>query len=144
MKTRFLDHYRRAVAEGEPLPKALVKLGHWHITRGRNPGGIPSVGNLLVDIARFHGLSALSINIQPVNPPGRHWSITDYPEYAFLEPVADPARWQVLDLRPLRGPLHAGSLIVSPEAHDMIFGFDLLLLLGGTDRAQVTWEAEGR
>lgn len=143
MKTRFLDHYRRAVAAGETLPKALVKLGHWHVTRGHNPGSVPSVGNLLSEIARFNGRRALSINIQPVNPPGRHWSITDYPDYALFATVGDPTKSQLVDLRPLRGYLHAGSLSVSEDVRRVIFGYDLLLLLGGTDRGQVTWD-EGR
>ena len=139
MKDRFTRHYRRAVAAGEPKPRAIAKLGHWHIVRGHNRGNVSSLGSFLVDLARFHGMAALSIAIQPVNRPGRHWSITDYPEYAPLTDVADPERWLLVDLRPLRAHVHTGTLDVSAEAHAEIFGYDLLLFLGGTDRGRITW-----
>ncbi len=139
MKSRFLEHYRRATAGGEELPKAVAKLGHWHIMRGLGPGNVPTFGDFLVDVTRFNGTDAVSINIQPVNEPGRHWSITDYPEYAPVTGVADPDRWMLVDLRPLRGYVHSGALPVSSELRQMVFGFDLLLLLGGTDPGRTTW-----
>lgn len=144
MKTRFLACYRRAEDRGEPMPKALVKLGHWHVIRGYNPGNVLSFGSFLREVARFHGNRALSISIQPVNPPGRHWSITDHPEYSIFSCVARPESWQLVDLEPLRGHVHAGSLEVTDEVHDLIFGFDLLLLMGGTDQGRATWTGNGR
>ena len=40
-------------------------------------------------------------------------------------------RWTIVDLRPLRGYLHAGKIRVEPELRQMIFGFDAALLIGG-------------
>ena len=142
MKSRFLARYRWAVAGGEAEPRAIAKMGQWHIRRGSNPGNTPTLGSFLVEVARFHDRQALSINIQPVNRLGRHWSITDYDDYDLFREVADPDRWRLVDLRPLRGYVHSRALRVPADLRTMIFGFDLLLLLGGTDPGRATWQEE--
>src|SRR5262245_41275946 len=53
---------------------------------------------------------------------------------------AAPDKWQIVDLRPLRGYVHDGSLSVKGAARETIFGFDLLLLMGGTDEGRTTWK----
>lgn len=139
MKTRFIEHYRQELTRVDPLPRAIAKLGHWHVMRGHGPGSVPTLGSFLVDVARFNGMSAISISIQLVNKPDRHWSITDYPEYDAITGAADSEKWVLVDLRPLRGYIHSGFLTVSKEARETIFGFDLLLLLGGTNKGKATW-----
>jgi hypothetical protein len=106
----------------------------------RGPGGVPTFGNFLGELARANDLGALAISIQPVNKPGRHWSITDYPAYEPLTRVADPDAWVAVDLRPLRALAQAGLIRLTQEARETVFGCDLLLLIGGTDRGRATWK----
>lgn len=141
MKTRFVARCRRPVADGAGPVRAVAKMGHWHMTRGIGPGSVPTFGNFLADVARMNGFGSISIAVEPVNVAGRHRSITDHAAYAPLTAAADPGTWIVVDLRSLRGFVQAGMMEVSPETREMIFGFDLLLLMGGTDAGEATWAA---
>ena len=42
----FMSEYRKAQTAGEPLPKVLLKLGHWHLLRGMTESILINGGNL--------------------------------------------------------------------------------------------------
>lgn len=118
MKEAFRRQYASAQQERERLPRVLVKAGHWHVGRGLNPGDVLSLGSFLTDLAAVEGKTALLINLQPLNPPGQLWSLSDYPAYAPLAAAGDPQHWVLVDLRPLRGMVHAGVFQVSSEVRE--------------------------
>ncbi|HSR51348.1 MAG TPA: hypothetical protein VLV83_11005 [Acidobacteriota bacterium] len=139
MKDAFLRQYRRAMAQGDSLPKVLIKSGHWHSLKGRNLGNIFTLGNLVSQLARSNGRESLHIGISVINEPGRHWSISEDEDWAPIAAVSSPEEWTLIDLRPLRPYLHSGLFKLSPSLEEMAFSFDLALVLGGTDAGSIEW-----
>lgn len=132
MKSNFARHLQKARAAGEERPKAIVKMGGWHTTRGFNSGLVGSLGNAIEGLARLDGGGSISIDVTVANQPGQHWSITDYEDYAYVFPAVSPDHWTLVDLRPLRGHFLSGWIDLPKEARDQIFGFDYLLIMSGT------------
>ena len=122
-----------------PQPKALVKMGHWHVSRGENPSHISTLGTMMDGVARLNDLGALAISVTVVNQEGQHVNITDYEGYETLKLIADHRKWQILDLRPLRDWNYARKFEASDGFRDWLYKFDLLLLLGNTHEGTYAW-----
>lgn len=132
MKELFVDAYRRAQDAGDSLPKVLLKLGHYHLYRGRFRSNVYTLGNFVSEFAKSNGMQSFSMTTQLINEPGVFWTLGDYEEYKPVADVGDAHRWTIVDLRPLRGYAHAGHLEgLHPDLEQWIFAFDAVLLIGG-------------
>ena len=135
MKNLFLRGYRAAEAKGEPQPKVLLKLGHWHMYRGQGPSRLQTLGNFVTEFATANGSEAFVIGVYLRGP----WR--DVANRKGLEPLAmatDPGAWTLIDFRPLRQAAAAGQFgALNPNLLREIYGFDAALVFGpasaGTD-----------
>ena len=135
MKTLFLDYYDEARRAGTPLPRALVKMGHYHVIRGRNWGNQYSLGDMLVNLARANGQGAFAIGAYANNQSGDYGILATNADYGVFATAATPGRVAIIDVRPLRAFAHAGRIKLTPEQARAVFGFDALLFIGNTTRA---------
>jgi hypothetical protein len=115
---------------------------------------LPSLGNFASEFARSHDLGFFSIAIVPFNASGGKGAA--YGPFASNEhgkdlagfaAIAAPDRWTLLDLRPLREyPYFRALVAAEPEASDpgqadlrrLVYGFDALLMIGGSAKATHT------
>jgi hypothetical protein len=152
MKTRFLAEYRFAEQRDGKPPKVLLKFGQYHLYRGLSPVQVPSLGNFVSDFARARESGFFSIYIVPTGKADAA-GVTAYLPFAgsersrFLKafaPLADPTRWTLLDLRPFReSPYYHALRDAAPDLSDdqrqdlrrLVYGYDALLLIGGSSRA---------
>lgn len=143
MKRQLAFHLRAARRDGEDRPRVLLKFGHWHATRGKNPGNVHALGGFAAAVANFHGSDAFSVATALVGDP----ETQPPPEYKALAAAGDPDGWRVVDFRPIRPLVRAGLVEgVTPELEDWIFDFDAALLIGGSREATFDrlLEAAGR
>ncbi|NOT07985.1 MAG: hypothetical protein HOP28_07245 [Gemmatimonadales bacterium] len=145
LRENFLVHYRAASRSG-PAPRAMIKLGASHSYRGRSLVNTFDVGSLVPELAAELGRT--SVGIMLVGGNGSQDALFDintfsyapvpgaYNNVAWLRPfyaLADSSAWTLFDLRRLRPPLTQGRLgTVAAGAQQAIFGFDFLVVLGGS------------
>jgi len=126
MKARFMERYRIAL-QGEDLPKAIVKMGHWHTLRGIYRGDVLTFGSFLSELATANGSESLMVATYVVNGPDE-WRNSG----GAIARVADPNGIVVIDLRPLRPLAHQDAISDLSEGwRDLIFQSDMLLIIGG-------------
>jgi len=127
MKLRFMEQYRLAQAAGDPLPRVLAKLGHWHIFRGIYRSDVPTFGNFLSGFAQSNGMTTFILSTCVVDSP-EAWRNTG----GTLAAVAGGSAYTVIDLRPLRPYAHQGMI---PDLDDgwkrLLFRADALLVIRG-------------
>lgn len=163
LRHNFLHH--RAAAD--PGAKVLVKMGGFHLTRGRTPNNTYDLGNLLSELARAEGgiggeaptraEGGRSFHVLVLGGPGRRrgaidtrtlglravptvLSVPDQP-YRPLGQAALDDRWTLFDLRPLRPLADAGELgELHRRLEDLIFGYDAAVVLVGSTPAEMLLE----
>lgn len=137
MKFLFMHWYRQAQARGEVLPRAVVKMGNIHLTRGTNSLAVLSMGNFLAEFAKSNGMSSFHIVAYINNDkPGSYTILKDDPGLGPLAKNAPSDQWIVYDLRPLRAVFHAGRLEgITPDLVRLIFSYDAALLIGSGTHA---------
>ncbi len=142
-RENFITRYRADSAGGR-TPRALFKMGSWHMYRGKSPGQAHTIANLAHEMAFLNGMEAYGIHVISVG--GYVPGLSDHPAWMRpLLPDALPETPIVIDLRPLKpwAGLFAG---LAPEVdrwqvRDLIQGFDALVLLPNSRRA--TWDLTG-
>jgi hypothetical protein len=136
MKDLLMDEYRLAQRRGDRLPKALLKFGQWHLFRGMSPGSIFPMGNFISEFAKSNGMSSLHVYFASHNPAGGFRPALDKEWLKPFAQAAPVAEWTLVDLRPLRNYWHAGRIPRGTvDFQRMIFGYDVLFLLGGASPA---------
>jgi hypothetical protein len=134
MKRNFLERYRAAQAAGERLPKVLLKFGNVHTGLGRNENYVHSLGNFLHEFAFANGLGSFNMIAWIMNPPGKYWTISDYPEYRPLISTASATETYLFDLRPLRAHSYSKAFnALHPKMRDLVFRQDAVLIIGGAN-----------
>ena len=130
MKNLFLRSYRRAQAAGDPTPKVLLKLGHWHVMRGRSPGHVFTLGNFIDGFAQGNGSEAFLIGISTVSDVAGRGTLSDYPDYAPLTAAGAGYALTLVDLKALRGLAHGRKLPgLSSELSEWLFQYDAAVLI---------------
>ena len=139
MRRNLAARLRAALADGRS-PKALVKMGLEHMTRGVNDVGGFDVGSLLPEYALVRGGRTFSLM---VIGEGEHAVFDAKTLSSRAQPLDDPAelglagltgaikqpRMRILDLRPLRQLVVGADLPASVNRY--VQGFDALLLWRG-------------
>ena len=132
MKALFMLEYRRAQAAGDPLPKVVLKLGHYHLVRGRSWSDVLSLGNFISEFAKSNEMDSFHLAIYNNNASGEYGVLAATPDYKVLADAASRDKWTVVDLRPLRALVHGGNVTgLNSELRRVIFGFDAAFLIGG-------------
>lgn len=133
MKWLFAQNYHAALKADGRVPKAILKMGHWHLFRGLGPGGVYTTGNFVSDVATLNGMESFHIAIMLDDGSGSPHDLAKSTPWAQpLVAVSYPDSWTLIDLRPLRGHAHAGRLGTLDNAfRRMILGFDAVLLIRG-------------
>ena len=135
MKTLFMREYRLAQSAGEPMPKVLLKFGHYHIIQERSWSSVLSLGNFVLEFAKSNNMDSVHLAVFMNNASGDYGVLSAGEDYKALASAAPNDKWTIVDLRPLRSYLQAGQVTnVQPEMRRLIFGFDAALLLGGGSR----------
>ena len=141
MKRRFLDEYRRALAADGRPPKVILKLGHWHVFRGEGPSNLQTLGDFVSEFAIANDSRSFHVAIFPDNGPGGYGDLAAWPDHTplLLSVAAPPARWTIVDLRPLRAFYSRVTANLTPEQKDWfrrwVYGFDAALFIGDMHRA---------
>lgn len=167
-RVRLLKHnFLRHRAAADPGVKVMVKMGGFHMLRGRTPNNTYDVGNLLTELARAEGGAVdadpavadggRTFHFMVLGGPGRQRGGIDPETLGVrtaptvlssgqhwshpLGQVAFGDRWTVIDLRPLRPLADAGELGDLPPAFvDAIFGYDAAVVLAGSTPARLLLE----
>jgi hypothetical protein len=145
-KRQFGRMLREATAADGTMPRVMLKFGGYHMMRGRTTTDVYDLGSLASELADAAG--AQSFHVMVVGGAGTERAVADptVMEYravpagvqreawaAPLFELADPARWTLYDLRPLRPLLAANRL--GPVAERMartIWAFDAYIVLSGS------------
>lgn len=159
IKRNFLRYRERA----EPGTKVLVKMGGWHLMRGRTPNLTYDVGNLLSELSLAEGepelASSGSFHLMVVGgPEGKRGSldpttwgirerptVTSDPEHwsSSIGRAGFDDRWTLLDLRPLRADVARGAFGELPDRlEEMVFAYDAVAVIAGSTAATAL-EPEG-
>lgn len=160
IKRNFL-RYRH---EASPEARVMVKMGGFHVMRGRTPNNTFDIGNLLSELSlveardRPETLTAAeeerSFHVVVLGGPGRQRATVDQEtlgarevptvlssrEYRAraLGEAAYGDRWTVFDLRALRPLVDAGELGEIPDdLEEMIFAYDAAVVLVGSTPARM-------
>ena len=133
-----------AAADDDPLPKALMKFGSWHLYEGLSPTRVHTIGDFFSNVARFNGQNFLSIHFvsRPDGPDGNMEQI------GFIWPFVrglDADEFSVVDLRPFRSYPNR-ALVEKAEGDEwgrdhkeafvrLVYGYDLIFFIGRTKAA---------
>ncbi len=137
IRRAFVEHYRAA---GD-APRALLKMGGFHLHRGRTPVNVLDVGTLAAMLAEFEGRT--SFHLMAMAGPGTQAAALGpggatlhpagvHPWAAPLYQASHPDRWTLFDLRPLRPHLDAGRIAPPRELERLIWGYDAVLVMVGS------------
>jgi hypothetical protein len=127
MKRRFLEEYARARDAGDPEPRVLLKLGHWHLMRGISRGNVPTFGNFASEFATAHGWETFYLSCYVVDGP-EQWRNSA----AFGDLALPGETFTVIDFRPLRPYAHQGTIGELSAAWKLLFfGADAALIIRG-------------
>ena len=145
MKSLFMHYYRDAQAQGDALPKVMLKSGHWHLMKGASPGHCYTLGTFVMDLAKSNGMSSFHLMVSMVNEGENASSITKYPQYDPITRAASVDSWAIVDLRPLRGYLYAGKLgDLHADLQHWIYSYDAVLLIGGATSGSYVTDVKRR
>lgn len=148
MKRLFSRRYREARAaarepspggrEGASLagqPRVMVKLGLYHLSRGRKlVGEVPTLGNFLSELAVFEGSESFHLAAVTDAEEVRGAGIAD-PFLAAAEPAGGPV---LLDLRPLHPLVGSGELGELPATlRRLVLDYDAVVVLPDTGMGTV-------
>jgi hypothetical protein len=139
-KQAFVQDYRRSIALGDNLPKALFKFGDEHMVHGLNTVAAFPIGNFAHEFAIFNGFDAYSIDVLPLGAYAK-WS--DIPAWMLpLLPPSAPKGEVIVDLRALR-PYQKLFRVKLPDKDQGPFrvfvnGYDAVVILPDTRKADMT------
>ena len=139
MKANFIRYYRLAQKD-EELPKALLRFGDTHASRGLSPTRVYSLANFVSELAMSNGLEMFNILMvggaesQARTAEGMH--DTTFARANWLQPLVELGKkddWALFDLRPLR-PIIDSDLINNRPSKliDLIWRYDALLILNNS------------
>jgi hypothetical protein len=138
MKRLFLEQARAAERRDGAPPKALLKFGANHVTRGLSPTHVPSLGNFVYELAAADGAKVLSVLM--ICGPGA--SVVDFmgnvtaadgafaERFGFLAAHVASSGFTVIDLAPWKDRPRAWAAVPADVA-DAIWAYDALLVVSG-------------
>ena len=136
MKRLFLRQYRAAEVAGR-TPRALFKMGAWHMYRGRNPNQAFPIGNFVHEFAISNDAEAYGVYVVALGE--NYADVSDLSSWMAPLISAKPDQPVVIDLRALQptAKLFVDQVPVEqrPALRDFIYGFDALVILPNSQKA---------
>ncbi|HYW14376.1 MAG TPA: hypothetical protein VE871_20580 [Longimicrobium sp.] len=142
-KRQFMHYLHGAMGrDGGRMPRVMMKFGASHMMRGRTFTQVYDLGTLASEMADVHG--GRSFGVLMLGGAGTTHAVIDPRVFRSVEaPIevepwaqpfydaADPQRWTVLDLRPIRARIpRLGTL---PDGVlQVLYGFDAVVILAGS------------
>jgi hypothetical protein len=141
-KRQFMHYLNAATRRTGQMPRVMMKFGSSHMVRGRSFTDVFDLGTLASEIADVHG--SRSFGVLMLGGAGTTHAMIDPRAFTTVEtPVevddwarpfydaADPQRWTVFDLRPLRPRIpRLGTL--AEQTLQVLYGFDAVVILSGS------------
>jgi hypothetical protein len=141
-KRQLMRHLDAATRRDGRMPRVMMKFGSSHMVRGRSFTQVFDLGTLASELADVNG--SRSFGVLMLGGAGTSHAVIDPRVFRSMEvPVqiepwmqpfydaADPARWTVIDLRPLRA--RVPSLGTLPDqTRQVLYGFDAIVILSGS------------
>jgi len=141
-KQQFMRYLDAATVREGRMPRVMMKFGSSHMVRGRTFTNVFDLGSLASEIADVKG--SRSFGVLMLGGEGTTHAVIDPRVFRSVEaPVevepwarpfydaADPRRWTVLDLRPIRARIpRLGTL--PAETLQVLYGFDAVVILSGS------------
>lgn len=141
-KRQLMRFLTEAAARDGQMPRVMMKFGFSHMMRGRTVTNVFDLGSLASELADVNG--SRSFGVLMLGGAGASQAVVDPRVFRSMEvPIemepwmrpfydaADPARWTVIDLRPLRARIpRLGAL--PDEARQVLYGFDAVVILSGS------------
>ena len=103
LKSNFIDYYSQAV-KTDTLPKAIVKIGGLHASKGKSLQNMFDIGNFTMELANFNRKKSTSVLIFPsayLNNDGSIENNIDEKDEIFIRPLINNAKgkWIIIDLK---------------------------------------------
>jgi hypothetical protein len=141
-KRQFMRYLHETADRTGDMPRVMMKFGSSHMVRGRGFTNVFDLGTLVSEIADVRG--SRSFGVLMLGGAGTMHAVVDPRAFSTVEaPVetdgwvkpfydaADPQRWTVFDLRPIRGRIpRLGTL--PDELLKVLYGFDAVVILSGS------------
>jgi hypothetical protein len=141
LKNNFMKNYNSAKLNEINFPKVLLKFGHVHMQRGKTFLNVFTLGNFISEFAKSNAMNAFILTVYAINKKGEYWTLGDSSGYEPLANAGDVNKWIIIDMKPIRGYVHAGKVKgISKDLRDIIFGFDAVLLIGSASRGSFNWK----
>jgi hypothetical protein len=142
-KENFMRRYREA-ARGGKLPRALFKMGLYHMYRGKSPVHAYTIASFAHEFAIANGMRGYGLLVLPVGGDAK--TLSGFPAwYQPLLPAELPSGPVVIDLAPLKPLASRFTRQVRVEdqwrLRDTIHGFDAIVILPTS--AKATWTLTG-
>ncbi len=131
MQSNFRDYYAKAL-KIDTLPKAIIKIGGKHASKGRSLDNIFDIGNFIMELANYNGrksTTALIFASAYLNDDGTIENNIDKEDEVFMRPLINDAKgkWILIDLKKIeefswKNKIEYKSLI------DYMYRFDYLII----------------
>jgi hypothetical protein len=146
-KEYFRAYYDRAAKREGRAPRVLFKYGANHMTRGRSVLGVYDVGNLVSELAEFHGTRSFHLavictqgTVNRYMPFAGNTAAKQQPydvvkafgELGDVKPLieaADPQAWTLIDVRPVRRFLFRRYKDIDRNLWENLWGYDAVLVI---------------
>lgn len=115
--------------------KLFVKMWRNHVSKGFSPSGTHGIGNMLEELADYHGTNSLIIGVV------RRFSTEDgvlvdamieqdrYTQiFKDLVQLGDKDKWQLIDLRPFVQHFYYDNYMISEGLYRMMARYDMLVI----------------
>jgi hypothetical protein len=131
MQSNFTDYYSKAI-KTDTLPKAIIKIGGKHASKGRSHDNIFDIGNFIMELANFNRKKSTSALIFPsayLNDDGSIESNIDTEDEVFMRPLINEAKgkWILIDLKKIE-KYSWKNKIEYKSLKDYMYRFDYLIL----------------
>ena len=145
MKREFMAHYRAAERAGEAAPRAMFRMGAFHMYRGLGPTRQFDIGNLASELAASNGRQSLHVLVLAAGGKvnrklpfladeslrAASYDAASETEVLGAKPLLDaalPDQWVLIDLVPLRASGKARTA-AGQAFEELVFGYDLVLII---------------
>jgi len=124
--------------------KLFLKMWRGHLVNGVTPNGFYGVGNLLMELAAYHGHNSLNIGvIERYTLDGEKLidALDDLPPYRqhhkpFIS-LGQKNNWVLIDLRPFNKEFHWGNYIRTLGMEWMMRRYDMILIPKTDSKAEI-------
>lgn len=142
MQENFTKYYHKAM-EVEALPKAFVKIGGVHASKGRSHHNIYDIGNFIMELANFNQQKSTHILIFPcahINYDGKISSNIDEEDEALFSSIIDlnSEKWTLIDLKSIEKSSWKNK-IESESLKDYMYRFDYMILTPASKQTELNY-----